>query len=508
MTYKFSPDKVYAVYYRNSTLDQQHSLKGQGIELNAFAKKQGIEIGHRYYDEGKTGTNMNRNGLKQLLADASQKKFQVLLVWRLDRIARNVEDFYSMMQVFRKNHVTVYSVKEKLLYKREELLHVFLKSYEASNFSIKLREDTIRGINLAINEGRHSGGLAPYGYDVDRDTKKYLVNKAEAKVVKKIYKLCAEGVSSKDIIIGLNKQGVRNKAGNTWKYGNLSLLLRSQKYLGMMVYGRTTNKDEFENSVRNLKVPDDKIFKKAGLLPQIISQELFDRVQLRLNKGGSHTSSRCYVLSGFLKCKNCSKNLHGMTRSSGRSKNPYISYICSNKKAKKCSIKEVEATKTERAVIRAILPLLFNKKINKITELVNQEVSNNSEMKERKSALNLELKKAQVRRENFLEAIGKGVSPELMNEKIQDADIAIRKIHDEINRFKAHKSVTKKTVRRVFERLLNSQEERILKILKQLFGTIVEAITVDNEKLEVIVNINAGKKACKSLGIKVNKFCK
>lgn len=510
MKLNFDPKNEYAGYFRNSTLDQEHSLDGQNYELENFATAKGIQINHRYFDSGKTGTNMKRKGLQQMLKDAKNKKFNILLVYRVDRLARNTEEFFFMMKIFRENGIRVYSVQEDLVYSNEDLLMCFMKSYEATNYSIKLREDSLRGVKQAIRDGRHAGGLPSYGFDVDPSTKKYVQNHAEAKIVNEIFERFVAGNSMKLIAKTLNERGIRNKKGNPWRVSNISLILHSPKYLGDLVWKRTTNKDEFGNSKRNIKSPDSEIITIKGACPKIIEDDLYNQAQAILKdsykKAGQYKAKRTYLLSGShkLTCRECEGELSGMSRATaGRNKTPWISYRCNNKKAKKCSIKEIPAIKLEKAVVRGVLPLIFNKhRLNKIKKMINAAFAEDSGINAKKDDLRQSLDKCVKRREKFLDAIGNGINLDGLKQRIQDSDAAISKLQNEIDALSNQKIVTKKSIKRISKRLMKLDSDQHIRNLKLFLPSIVDQIIVDNNNVEIWVTVDVGKKTCKELNVK------
>jgi DNA invertase Pin-like site-specific DNA recombinase len=84
-----------AIYLRVSTVDQHPET--QGIELRQFAKQRGYEIVHEYVDHGVSGTKVRRPALDQLLKDANRRKFDAVLVWSSDRLARSTKHFLQVL---------------------------------------------------------------------------------------------------------------------------------------------------------------------------------------------------------------------------------------------------------------------------------------------------------------------------------------------------------------------------------------------------------------------------
>jgi DNA invertase Pin-like site-specific DNA recombinase len=93
--HKGDPVKRAALYLRVSTLDQNPET--QGIELRQFAHQRGYEIVHEYVDHGVSGTKVRRPALDQLLKDANRHKFDAVLVWSSDRLARSTKHFLLVL---------------------------------------------------------------------------------------------------------------------------------------------------------------------------------------------------------------------------------------------------------------------------------------------------------------------------------------------------------------------------------------------------------------------------
>lgn len=102
-----------AIYARVSTADKQ-DVSMQIRELQEFAKSRGWEIVGTYSDEGYTGTNTRRPMLQQLLKDANARKFDTVLVWRLDRFGRSLRELVTMLQDLTEVGVEFCSLKDAL----------------------------------------------------------------------------------------------------------------------------------------------------------------------------------------------------------------------------------------------------------------------------------------------------------------------------------------------------------------------------------------------------------
>jgi DNA invertase Pin-like site-specific DNA recombinase len=107
------PVKRAVLYLRVSTLDRQNP-ETQGIELRQFAAQRGFEIVQEYVDYGVSGTKIRRPALDQLLKDASRHKFDAVLVWSCDRLARSTKHFLQVLDELNELGIQFHSQREAI----------------------------------------------------------------------------------------------------------------------------------------------------------------------------------------------------------------------------------------------------------------------------------------------------------------------------------------------------------------------------------------------------------
>jgi DNA invertase Pin-like site-specific DNA recombinase len=101
------------LYLRCSTVDKQNP-ETQGIELRQFAKQRGFEIVQEYVDHGVSGTKVRRPALDQLLKDANRRKFDAVLVWSCDRLARSTKHFLEVLDELNELGIQFHSQREAI----------------------------------------------------------------------------------------------------------------------------------------------------------------------------------------------------------------------------------------------------------------------------------------------------------------------------------------------------------------------------------------------------------
>lgn len=279
-TPSFIPKKRCAIYTRKSTdegLDQEYnSLEAQRDAGLAFVSSQRHEgwlaLDDTYDDGGFSGGNIDRPGLKRLMADIEARKIDVVVVYKIDRLTRSLPDFAKLVEVFDRNNVSFVSVTQQFntTTSMGRLTLNILLSF--AQFEREVTGERIRDkIAASKAKGMWMGGTPPLGYDVvDR---KLIVNEREASLVQDIFRRYAEHGSAARLVRELDIEGHSTKswvtqsgqhrAGRPIDQQYLFCLLRNRLYLGEI-----SHKGEYFPAQH----------------ASIISQELWDGVQAFVNK--------------------------------------------------------------------------------------------------------------------------------------------------------------------------------------------------------------------------------
>src|SRR5580700_37908 len=217
-----------AVYTRKSTeegLEQEfNSLDAQREAGEAYIRSQQHEgwacLPERYDDGGFTGGNMDRPGLRRLLADIAAKKVDTVVVYKVDRLSRSLLDFAKMMESFDAQQVSFVSLTQQIntgTSMGRLILNVLLSFAQFEREIIG--ERTRDKIAATRRKGKWAGGMPLLGYDVDPDSKKLKINEAEAEQVRAIFGLYLEHESLLPVVQELDRRGWTNKRWQTRKGG-------------------------------------------------------------------------------------------------------------------------------------------------------------------------------------------------------------------------------------------------------------------------------------------------
>lgn len=242
-----------AVYTRKSTdegLDQEYnSLEAQrdaGLSYVASQRHEGwVAVGDGYDDGGFSGGNLDRPGLKRLMADIEAKRVDIVVVYKIDRLTRSLADFAKLVEVFDRNGVSFVSVTQQFntTTSMGRLTLNILLSF--AQFEREVTGERIRDkISASKAKGMWMGGMPPLGYDVVE--RKLVVNAPEAALVQDIFRRYAEHGSAARLVRELAIEGHTTKSwttqGGLHRPGRpidqqfIFAMLRNRIYLGDMVH--------------------------------------------------------------------------------------------------------------------------------------------------------------------------------------------------------------------------------------------------------------------------------
>ncbi len=251
---------IYARY--SSDNQREESIEGQIRECTAFAEKNGITVLRHYIDRAFSAKTDNRPEFQAMIKDSGKKLFDMILVWKLDRFARNRYDSARYKAALKKNGVKVVSATETISPGAEGVLLESLLEGMAEYYSVDLAEKVVRGMTENALKCKYNGGTLPIGYQVDSE-QYFQLDPLTAPFVLEAFQRYDEGATMTQIRDWLNQQGVKNTRGLPLNYNSVQHLLNNRRYIGEYAY-------------RDIVVPEG--------IPAIVPKDLFDRVQEKLSK--------------------------------------------------------------------------------------------------------------------------------------------------------------------------------------------------------------------------------
>ena len=282
------------IYARYSSENQrEESIDGQIRECYAFARKNNISVVAEYIDRAFSAKTDRRPDFQRMIKDSAKKNFNLVLVWKLDRFARNRYDSANYKATLKRNGVKVMSVTESISEGSEGILLESVLEGMAEYYSAELSEKVMRGHHENALKCRYNGGTLPIGFSVDKD-QNYHVDPITSPYIVEAFTMYDEGRTMKEIVAVLNQHGLKNQRGGELNLNSVSRLLQNRFYIGEYKY-------------REVLVPDG--------IPAIIPKDLFDRVQEKLAKNkkapARHKAEDDYLLTTKLFCGDCQSLMFG-----------------------------------------------------------------------------------------------------------------------------------------------------------------------------------------------------
>lgn len=311
-----------AVLYLRYSSDNQteQSIEGQRRVCMEYAQRCGYDVVGEYIDRAKSATTDKRPEFLRMISEAAEDKFRFIIVYKLDRFARNRYDSANYKYKLKKYNVRVVSATEHLTDSPESIMLEAVLEANAEYYSAELAQKTKRGMRESALKGNSTGGGVLLGYKIENG--KLTIDESTRAIPETAFKMYADGAGKQEIAKYLNDNGYHTRSGAKFTVNSFAFL-RNTKYIG--VYHYTDEQGTIE-------IPDG--------CPALIDREMFDRVQERLDrtkKAPSAAQAKVdYLLSGKLFCGYCGAPMTGMCGKSG-SGDIYNYYSChTRRKTKAC----------------------------------------------------------------------------------------------------------------------------------------------------------------------------
>ena len=331
---------IYARY--SSDNQREESIEGQIRECTAYAEKNGITVIKHYIDRALSAKTDNRPEFQQMIKDSEKRLFDIVLVWKLDRFARNRYDSAHYEYQLERNHVKLVSATEPISEGPAGIMVKSMLTGMAEYYSAELSEKVVRGMTENVLKGKYNGGTIPIGYTVDEE-KFFQIDPLKAPFVVEAFQRYNDGATMKELMNWLNDSGVTTNRNQKFTYNSIQTLLTNRRYIG-------------ENRFKDIVMPDS--------IPVIIEKELFDSVQDKIAKNrrapARHKAEDDYLLTTKLFCGMCGAMMFGECGTS-RNKNVHHYYKCANaKRTKTCKKKTVRKEWLEDLVVCETMKMIHD----------------------------------------------------------------------------------------------------------------------------------------------------
>lgn len=219
---------IYARYSSHNQTEQ--SIEGQLRDCYEYAKRNDLTIIGEYIDRAISGKTDERPDFQRMIKDASKRQFERILVWKLDRFARNRYDSATYKHKLKQYGVKVISAMENVGEGDESVLLEALLEASAEYYSLDLKKKIARGMRESALRGKFVGGTLPWWCRVD-DEQKLTVIDERAAIVREAFMRYDSGEGSKSIVSDFAKRGLRSNRGVPVTLSWLLSILKNRKQL-------------------------------------------------------------------------------------------------------------------------------------------------------------------------------------------------------------------------------------------------------------------------------------
>ncbi len=465
------------IYARYSSSNQtEQSIEGQVRVCTEYAKAKDLYIVGEYIDRAISGRTDNRPDFQRLMQDCNKKLFDVVIVYRTDRFARNKYDSAIYKRHLKQAGIELHYAAEPIPDGPEGIILESLMEGLAEYYSAELSQKIRRGIRESALKARSTGGNVALGYKVAED-KSFIIDEREAEAVRIIFDMFTRQKPNSEICEYLNNLGMRTSRGGLFTKSAVPRIIQNEKYIGTYKCG-------------DIRIDD--------AVPAIVTKEVFYMAQKELEHRKTSKQASLpkadYLLSGKLFCGHCKKKMIGVS-GTGRGGGKFYYYYCSTARSKKgCDKKQVPKDWLEELVASETLQhILKPDTIKHISQACYEIQLKDKSQDEETEFFRRRLAENKKALNNTLRAIESGVETKSLPLRLQELELENVHLTNELKNAEAKKIVL--TPEHIEFLLLQYAEkgEDAQTHRKEIIESFVSEVYLYDNKLLIYYNINKNK---------------
>lgn len=391
------------VLYMRYSSDKQteQSIEGQDRVCREFCERMGYNIVASYIDRATSAFHdtAKRTEFNKMISDAEKHQWQGIVVYKLDRFARNRYDSATYKARLKKHGVRLISATENITDNPEGVLLEAVLEGMAEFYSKELSQKVTRGMNESAAKCQSVGGRIPLGYKIEN--KKYVIDEEKAPWVVEAFEAYASGATILQICNRFNSLGRRTVTGAEFNKNSFHTMFNNERYLGIYKY-------------KDIRV--------KGGIPQIVPDELFEKVSKRMKINADNPQRgkaiEDYILTGKLFCGHCKSPMTGKS-GTGRTGERYFYYYCKGKKNGHCHKSSIKKDLLEFWVAETVRMSLTSEKIDELVKAVveynEKEIAENTAI----PALRRELAQTESSIKNLMKLVEAGAFSDELAERFK-----------------------------------------------------------------------------------------
>ncbi len=422
-----------------------------------------------YVDDGITGTSdVKRDNFMKMIDDAKKNKFDLIVTKEISRFSRNTLDSIKYTRELLKYGVAVLFINDNINTALPDAeLRLTIMASMAQDEIRRLSERVKFGMKRAILRGEILGNDMLYGYKKDKNTKKLIIIKDEADIIRKIYSWYAiDELSVNKIVKELNKDNILSRKVRKWSVATITRMIANPKYKGFYCGRKSEVEDYMTKKIKYFKQNEWVMYEDKENIPPIIDSKLWEMANNRLNKRKKKIIvQEQYLYSGKIYCK-CHNAL--FYRRIFRTNKKDITWVCSKylrygkEYCDTANIRESEL----KYIFKDIIDKL-NIDLNKVVNMLLNYYEKVNINKKDENKLGEDIRRIEIKKDKLLDLKIKDlISDEEFRKRNNSFNEEIEDIKKRMKIFKRNK-VVNKDIKKIIEDKVKTKkiEEKIISLL-------------------------------------------
>ena len=476
----------------STDMQNPDSIEVQVEKCTEWCNKNNIPILGIYADEAVSGMKDTRPQYEAMMQDLQAGMADTVVIYDQSRTFRKLTAWFSFRETIEAMGVRVVSVTQPMIGGDLRDPMNFLTEGSQALFNqilaLQTRQKVMEKMRFMARNGQHTGGVAPLGYQIIEG--KLEICEDEAATVRRIFSEYAAGYSYRQIIEGLNADGITTRTGRSFGTNSLHDILRNEKYIGVLVYGKAPRKADGRRNTHGQE-PED-ILRIEDAVPVIVDRDTWDRVRRKMAKNqkamaGRPATIRNYPLKGKIFCGECGSAMtHAACTLRG---NRYHYYACSGRqRLHNCDLKNVRMEELEATVANVVRQVMANKgnllRLLSIMRTERERLQGGSVLRLRQIIERQETIRRQL--DNATDAVLNGFASPTLATKIRDLEYEAATLNAEMLKLKQSMDSTSIPDERLEDllQLAMARDEVVL--------SIVARVDVFKDRLDIYTMLDLG----------------
>ncbi len=475
---------ITAVIYARFSSDKQTelSIEAQERACREYAVDKDMTISKVYVDEaisGKGSKTAARTQYQKMLRDAEKKQFDVVLIHKYDRIARNVGEHVNLEMKLNGLGIRLIATAQDFGSSKESKIMKTMMWALSEYYIDNLSEEVQKGHKEIALQGLHNGGYAPFGYNTINQ--EYEINEREAEFVRKAFDCAIHKQGFSALLKEMSDAGITGKRGKPIKYTQIYEILRNEKYTGTYLYSPAEEKN------RGKRRSKPHAIRIENALPKIIDRAIFEEVQNIMDERKHAGRPSEYLCRGLVYCGNCGAKMYGSTTE--RKGHEYRIYSC----ADRCGIGTIRMDDVDNTVQNYLKELLSPDNLEAVNRaLQNYAKSEKERIAEFNASIRKQLNEHQNQIDNYMNTLGSGALPSEVIADIGNKIVELKSEQKRLSELPIPKDYSAKQIMSWLESLRNSTDERkTVELLVERIDATKTEVRVTSTLASVLGNLGA-----------------